>query len=164
VSGSIAPCILSLGTRRRWVVSFTPRLIYPRGNIPLYLLDRWLGGPQSHSGCGGKEKKRLHCPCRVMNPSRPARSLLTQLPKLHWSFIMIILWIYIYIFHLTDNDLPKEPLLRPSSFKTNRAGRIQSSTFYNIYFLYRSLNWNTLLSALQDRTIELFLLVIKFRL
>jgi hypothetical protein len=55
-SGRIAPHILDLGTRLRWVVSFTTRPLYPQGKSPWYLLDRRLGGPQSRSGCGGEEK------------------------------------------------------------------------------------------------------------
>jgi hypothetical protein len=34
-SGSIAPCIRNLGTRWRWVVSFTPRPFYHRGEPPV---------------------------------------------------------------------------------------------------------------------------------
>jgi hypothetical protein len=49
-SGSVAPRILDLGTSRRWVVSFTPRPLYPQGKSPWYSLDRRLGGPQSRSG------------------------------------------------------------------------------------------------------------------
>jgi hypothetical protein len=55
-SGVIAPRILDLGTRWRWVVSFTPRPLYHQGKNPWYLLDRRLGGPQSRSGRGGEEK------------------------------------------------------------------------------------------------------------
>jgi hypothetical protein len=33
-SGDTAPRILDLGTRWRWVVSFTPRPLYPQGNRP----------------------------------------------------------------------------------------------------------------------------------
>jgi hypothetical protein len=54
-SGGIAPRILDLGTTWRWVVSFTPRLLYLQGEIPWYPLDRRLGGPQSRSGRGGEE-------------------------------------------------------------------------------------------------------------
>jgi hypothetical protein len=32
-SGGIAPCILDLDTRWRWVVSFTPRPLYPQGKM-----------------------------------------------------------------------------------------------------------------------------------
>jgi hypothetical protein len=55
-SGGIAPHILDLGTRWRWVFSFTPWLLYSQGKNPRYPLDRRLGGLQSQSGCNGKEK------------------------------------------------------------------------------------------------------------
>jgi hypothetical protein len=41
-SGGIALCILNLGTRWRWVISFTPWPLYRR-----YPLARMLGGPQN---------------------------------------------------------------------------------------------------------------------
>jgi hypothetical protein len=43
-NGGIVPPILDFGTRRRWVVSFTFRPLYPR-----YTLDRRLGWSQSRS-------------------------------------------------------------------------------------------------------------------
>jgi len=43
-SGCIVPLILDLGTRWRWVVSSTPRPLYPQGRSPWYPLDRRLGG------------------------------------------------------------------------------------------------------------------------
>jgi hypothetical protein len=45
-----------LGTRWRWVVSFTSRPIYPQEKSACYPLDRRLGGPQSRSGRGAEEK------------------------------------------------------------------------------------------------------------
>jgi hypothetical protein len=48
--------LFDLGTRWRWVVSFTPRPLYPQGKSPWYPLYRRLGGPQSRSGHDGKEK------------------------------------------------------------------------------------------------------------
>jgi hypothetical protein len=39
-SGGIAPRIHDLGTRWRWVVSFTPRPLYTQGKSPWYPLDR----------------------------------------------------------------------------------------------------------------------------
>jgi hypothetical protein len=51
-STGIAPRILYLGTGWRWVVSFTPRLLYPSGKSPCCPLDRRLAGPQSRSGRG----------------------------------------------------------------------------------------------------------------
>jgi hypothetical protein len=44
------------GTRWRWVVSFTPRSLYPQGKSPWYPSDRRLGGPQSRTGRGSEEK------------------------------------------------------------------------------------------------------------
>jgi len=39
-SGGIVPRILDLGTRWRWVASFTPRPLYPQGKIRWYPLER----------------------------------------------------------------------------------------------------------------------------
>jgi hypothetical protein len=62
-SGGIEPCILDLGARWRWVVSFTSRpLLYSQGNSPWYPLDRKLGGPQNRSGRGGEEKNSQPLP------------------------------------------------------------------------------------------------------
>jgi hypothetical protein len=61
-SGGTAPHILNLGTRWRWVVSFTPRPLYPQGKSPQYPLDRRLGGLQSRSGRGVKEKNSQSLP------------------------------------------------------------------------------------------------------
>jgi hypothetical protein len=40
-SGGIGPRVLVLGTRWRWVVSFTPRKLYPRKRAPA---THWIGG------------------------------------------------------------------------------------------------------------------------
>jgi hypothetical protein len=45
-SGDTAPRIPNLDTRWRWIVSFTPRPLYPRGKRPSYPLDRRLSGTQ----------------------------------------------------------------------------------------------------------------------
>jgi hypothetical protein len=55
-SGSRAQRSLDLGTRWRWVVSFTPRPLYSQGKRPQCPLDRRLGGPQSRSGHSVEEK------------------------------------------------------------------------------------------------------------
>jgi hypothetical protein len=84
-SEGIAPSILNLNTRWRWVVSFTPRPLYLRGKSTRYPLVRRLGGSQSRSGRGGEEEKSNNCPCRELNPNRPTRSLVsiqTELPRL----------------------------------------------------------------------------------
>jgi hypothetical protein len=43
----------------RWMVSFTPRPLYPRGKSPRYPLYRRLGGFQSPSGRRGYENARM---------------------------------------------------------------------------------------------------------
>jgi hypothetical protein len=55
-SGGIAPRILDIKTRWKWVTIFTPRPLYLQGKSPWHPLDRRLGGPQNRSGRGGKEK------------------------------------------------------------------------------------------------------------
>jgi hypothetical protein len=55
-SGCIDPHIIDLGTSWRWVVSFMPLPIYPRGKSPWYPLDTRLGGSQIRSGQFGEEK------------------------------------------------------------------------------------------------------------
>jgi hypothetical protein len=46
-SGGLAPCVLELGTRWRWVVSFTPWPLYRQGKSLWYPLDRRLGGSRT---------------------------------------------------------------------------------------------------------------------
>jgi hypothetical protein len=55
--------IRDLNTRWRWLVSFTPWPLYPRGKSSRYRLDRRLGGPQSRSECCGEEKNLV--PARI---------------------------------------------------------------------------------------------------
>jgi hypothetical protein len=61
-SEGIAPRILDLGTRWRWVVSFTPRPFYLQEKSPWYPLDRRLGGGQSQSGHGSEKKNSQPLP------------------------------------------------------------------------------------------------------
>jgi hypothetical protein len=70
-SGCIAPRILDLGSRWRWVVSFTPQPLYPQGESPCYSMDRRLGGPRSQSGRGGEEKNSQTLPGLELPISQP---------------------------------------------------------------------------------------------
>jgi hypothetical protein len=54
-SGGMAPRILDIGTRWRWVVSFTHRPLFPPGKEPLVPLDKRLGESQSWSRRCGEE-------------------------------------------------------------------------------------------------------------
>jgi hypothetical protein len=62
--------ILELRTRWKWVVSFTPRPLYP-----LYPVNRRLGEPQSRSGPYGVEKNILPLPRIEPRPTSPSPSL-----------------------------------------------------------------------------------------
>jgi hypothetical protein len=68
-NGGISPRILDLGTRWRWVVSFTQRPLYTQGKSPWYPLDRRMGGPQSRSGRRGVEKNSQPLPVKNGNTS-----------------------------------------------------------------------------------------------
>jgi hypothetical protein len=71
--------MLDLGTSWRWVVSFTPWPLYPRGNIPGTNWTVGWVGPRIDRDVGGGEKS---CPYRDSNShplGRPARG-----PSLFW--------------------------------------------------------------------------------
>jgi hypothetical protein len=82
-SGRINPSFLDLGTSFRWVVSFTPLPLYPRGNSPPYPLGRRLGGPQSRSGRHGGLKTLASTGIRTPTPwlSRALAPLKSKLKK-----------------------------------------------------------------------------------
>jgi hypothetical protein len=61
-SGCIDPAFLDFGISCSWVVSFTPRPLYPWGKSPYSPFGRRLGGPQSRSGRRGEEK--------ILDPTR----------------------------------------------------------------------------------------------
>jgi hypothetical protein len=61
-SDGTAPRILNLGTRWRWVVSFTPWPLYPQRKSPWYPLNRRLGGTQSRFERSGEEKNSQPLP------------------------------------------------------------------------------------------------------
>jgi len=74
-SGGIAPLILNLGTRWRWVVNFTPRQLYFR-EISRYLLNKRLGCPPSWR----KQKNLLPIPgfeCHIVQPVAQSLYLLS---------------------------------------------------------------------------------------
>jgi hypothetical protein len=74
-NGCIDPHCLDLGTGWRWMVSFTPLPLYPRGKSPRYPLDRRLGWPQSQSGRRGEEKILGPSGTRTPTPRSSSRSL-----------------------------------------------------------------------------------------
>jgi hypothetical protein len=73
-SGCTDPHSLDLGTSWRWVISFTPLLLYPRGKSPG---THWIGGcVDPRVGLDAVEKRRfLILPGPELRPlGRPARS------------------------------------------------------------------------------------------
>jgi hypothetical protein len=115
----IAPLILDLGTRWRWVASFTPRPLYPQGKNAWYSLVRRLSGPQSWSGRGGEEKNSQPVPglkpqiiIQSYDNHPPSLCVWRQcvLFPLDQNFISLhdelnIFHIYIYIFQQKDTLL-----------------------------------------------------------
>jgi hypothetical protein len=75
-SRGIAPRILDLGTRWRWVVSFTPPPLYPQGKSPWYPLDTRLGGPRTV--LDAVVKRKIPSPRREWNPRTPILQPATQ--------------------------------------------------------------------------------------
>jgi hypothetical protein len=92
-SGGIAPRILDLGTRRRWVVSFTPRPFYSQGKNPWYPLDRRLGAPSAV--LDAVVKREIPSPRRESNPRTPIVQLVAQRCT-DWAITALDL-LYMYI-------------------------------------------------------------------
>jgi hypothetical protein len=65
------PTIIDLDIRWRWVVIFTPRLLYPLGKTLRYPLDRRLNGTRGRFGRRGIEKFILPTPGIEHRPSTP---------------------------------------------------------------------------------------------
>jgi hypothetical protein len=71
-SGGIAPRILDLGTKRRWVVSFTPRLLYPRERTSRsHCRGGWVGPT---AGLDAVVKKKIPSPYRTWTRYHPAHT------------------------------------------------------------------------------------------
>jgi hypothetical protein len=93
-SEGIAPRILELGTRWRWVVSFTPRPLYLQSKSPWYPLDRRMDEPQNRSGRCGEEKNSQSPPgiepynsaCPIDRWLRTVKWLLSRRPDQDVSY------------------------------------------------------------------------------
>jgi hypothetical protein len=104
---------LGLGTNWRWVVSFTPRPLYPRGKILRYSLDRRLGGLQSRSGRHGEIKILAPTGTRTPTP---------------WSGLLLTIIIVRMLLNSTDTNKHIECsfcrlIRRPGSFLESLIGR-----------------------------------------
>jgi hypothetical protein len=74
-SGYIDPRFLDLGTSWRWVVSFMPLPLYPRGKDLRHSLDRRLGGLQSP--CGQYAEVKILDPTGSQIPTSQPTSILS---------------------------------------------------------------------------------------
>jgi hypothetical protein len=79
-SGDIARRILNLGTRWRWLASFTPQALYPGERAPgTHWIGGWVG-PRAGLNAVAKRNNTYHY--RESKPGRPAHSSATILPEL----------------------------------------------------------------------------------
>jgi hypothetical protein len=81
---------LGPGTRWRWVVSLTPRPLYPQGKSTCYPLNRRVSGGQSRSGRGGEEKNFQTMPGIEQPP--PPNHPACRPALYHWD-IPAFLWV-----------------------------------------------------------------------
>jgi hypothetical protein len=81
-SGGDAARILNLGSRWRWLASFTPRPLCLRGKS---LSTNWTGGwVGPRAGLDALVRRKNSSPYREKNPGCPARSLVTVLTGVPW--------------------------------------------------------------------------------
>ena len=65
-SRRIAPFIINLGSRWKWVVNFTPRPLYSLGNKPrTRWMEEWM---EDRAGVDVLEKRKISWLCRDLNP------------------------------------------------------------------------------------------------
>jgi hypothetical protein len=95
-NGGIAPRLLDLGTRWRWVVSFTPPPHYPQEKSPWYPLERRVRGPHSLSGRGGEEKNTQLLPRLDRSPAlyhwAILAPILTSVASIFYVMWLVSLW------------------------------------------------------------------------
>jgi hypothetical protein len=104
-SGGIAPRILYLGTRRRWVVSFMPRAPYPPGRVPgIHWIGGWVG---PRAVLDTVVKGKILSPRRESNPRTPIVQLVAESlyrlsyhgpdsTNIHRNLLLIELSLFIY--------------------------------------------------------------------
>jgi hypothetical protein len=80
------PLTVNLGTRWRWLVCLTPRLLYPWVNSPdTYWLGGWVGPSKSEHSW-----EEVNSPARIWIPDHPAFGLVTIITT--WSWLHCKTW------------------------------------------------------------------------
>jgi hypothetical protein len=116
----------NLDTRWRWVVSSTPRPLYPQGNRPWYSLVRKLGGSQSLPGRGGEEKNSQHPPwIELCNPDRLARSPALYRLSCHGPYKLTIKCIINWIFTWLVVDISTDWTVSIWNYKSVRSAALK---------------------------------------
>jgi hypothetical protein len=77
-NGGIVARMLNIGNRWRWVVSYMPRLLYPRDKRPQYPLDRGWLDPRGE--LEAVEKRKASCLCSESNPDSSVVQLVITMP------------------------------------------------------------------------------------
>jgi hypothetical protein len=119
--------ILDLGTRCRWVVSFTLQRLYPRRTSSLYPFNRRLGGPQNLDWRLWRWEKP--CPCRQSNPVCPARS--PSLHRLSYPGYMPLLYLGLVKTFLTQSGGSGDKRIRKRFFLIMGKWWLHATSSYN---------------------------------
>jgi hypothetical protein len=128
----------------RWVVSFTPRPLYPRVKSPQYTLDRRLGGHQNLSERHGEKKNLAPTGTRTPTP-RPScwkkrswpilRYYFNIYPKrLNGFFLSVLRLIFFMNFSLFPWALHVPPLLFPLTRSTVDKEYSYEAPYYALFF------------------------------
>jgi hypothetical protein len=144
----IAPLILNLVTRRRWVVNFTPRPLCPGERILVPITNRKLIRPQIPSGW--LWRKYFSCSCRNSNPGPsslypvevlPALFRLPQLTRRMITYWKTWHWLWLYRRNWPPNCCHHFPALqinlRGHKFKDNR----EVETFTTRWLITKDTDW-----------------------
>jgi hypothetical protein len=88
-SGGITPCILYLGIRQKWLVSFRLRPLFTQGESLLEQIgcEAWM---DLRALLGTWWWRENPCPYWEMNPGRPGHSLVIILTELSWLLCEVL--------------------------------------------------------------------------
>jgi hypothetical protein len=146
--GGIAPRILDFSNGWRWVVSFTPRPLYPRErSLCTHWIEVWVG---ARAGLDTVVKRKIPSPCRKTNPQSSVRVSALY----HWATRLLKLSLCLNKHHtmktyLLFNNAPSHktywgsggivPPIRKLSTRWRRVVSLTPRPLRPLYLLYRRL-------------------------